>query len=83
MNQNAEATELTFESAISRLEEIVRTLEGGDVPLDTSIALFEEGITLVKFCNAKLDHAEQRVKILMQGPDGAMTEADFAGGSQK
>ncbi|NLK40237.1 MAG: exodeoxyribonuclease VII small subunit [Clostridiales bacterium] len=83
MNKKAETTEHTFESAISRLEEIVRTMEGGDVPLDSSIALFEEGIALVKLCNSKLDHAEQRVKILVKGEDGTLTEEDFAGGTQK
>lgn len=73
----------TFEGAISRLEEIVRSLENGDAPLDSSIALFEEGISLVKFCNSKLDNAEQRVKILVKGADGTITEQDFAGGTDK
>lgn len=83
MNKKPETAEHTFESAISRLEEIVRALENGDVPLDASISLFEEGITLVKFCNAKLDNAEQRVKVLVQGADGTLTEEDFTGGAQK
>ena len=53
-------SEITFEAAMTRLEEIVRALEGGNAPLDTSLALFEEGVSLVKFCNQKLDAAEQR-----------------------
>jgi len=73
----------TFESAIARLEEIVRALENGDAPLDSSIALFEEGITLVKLCNSKLDSAEQRVKILVKGADGTLTEEDFGKGAEK
>lgn len=70
-------SEITFEAAMTRLEEIVRALEGGNAPLDTSLALFEEGVSLVKFCNQKLDAAEQKVKILQRGEDGTMTETDM------
>ena len=70
-------SEITFEAAMARLEEIVRALEGGNAPLDTSLALFEEGISLVKFCNQKLDAAEQKVKILQRGENGEMTETDM------
>ena len=69
--------EYTFEAAIARLEEIVRALENGSAPLDQSLALFEEGVGLVKLCNAKLDTAEQRVKILTASPDGGMTEQAY------
>ena len=70
-------SEITFEAAMTRLEEIVRALEGGHAPLDTSLALFEEGVSLVKFCNQKLDAAEQKVKILQRGEDGTLTETDM------
>ncbi len=70
---------MTFEAAMARLEEIVRALEGGDVPLDTSLSLYEEGVALVRLCNARLDHAQQRVKILSAGEDGALTETDMPG----
>ena len=70
-------TELTFEAAMVRLEEIVRLLEGGNAPLDTSLALFEEGVSLVKLCNSKLDKAEQKVKILVSGENGELTEQDM------
>ncbi len=70
-------SEITFEAAMARLEEIVRALEGGNAPLDTSLALFEEGVSLVKFCNQKLDAAEQKVKILQRGENGEMTETDM------
>ena len=69
--------EPTFEEALARLEEIVRILDGGDAPLDKSLALFEEGVTLVKLCSGKLDSAEQRVKILVRGDDGKPAEQDF------
>ena len=69
---------LTFESAIQRLEVIVKSLESGNFELDTSLDLFEEGVALVKFCNKKLDNAEKKVKILLK-EDGAeeLCEKDF------
>ena len=69
--------EMTFEVAIARLEEIVRALESGSAPLDKSLALFEEGVALVKLCNSRLDNAEQKVKILTAAPDGTLAEADM------
>ncbi|MGI6194537.1 MAG: exodeoxyribonuclease VII small subunit [Clostridiales bacterium] len=72
-------TNTTFEAAIARLEEIVRALESGGAPLDESLSLFEEGVSLVKLCNEKLDAAEQKVKLLTTGPDGTTSEEDFGG----
>ena len=69
---------MTFESALERLEEIVRAMERGSAALDSSLALFEEGIGLVKFCTKALDTAEQKVKILQKDENGEMTEAPFA-----
>ena len=68
----------TFETAIARLEVIVRALESGNAPLDESLSLFEEGVALVKFCNEKLDTAEQRVRMLTFSPDGEATEVPLA-----
>lgn len=65
---------LSFEEALSRLEETVRLLESGSVPLDDSLALFEEGIALVRLCNGKLDNAEQKVVKLKLNGDGSATE---------
>ena len=62
--------EPAFEQALARLEEIVRALDGGEAALDESLALFEEGVKLVKLCSEKLDKAEQTVKILVRGEDG-------------
>ncbi len=67
----------TFESALARLEEIVRLLESGNAPLDASLAVFEEGTALVKQCNSQLDNAEQKIKILMQKQDGEYAEQDW------
>ncbi len=68
--------EQNFETSLARLEELVRALETGDIGLDESLSLFEEGIGLVKYCNAKLDEAEQKVKILMTDASG-IKEEDF------
>lgn len=68
---------MTFEAAMARLEEIVRMLESGNAPLDTSLSLFEEGVALVKLCNSKLDTAEQKVKILTDAGDGTLAETDM------
>ena len=69
--------ETTFEEAIARLEAIVRLLESGSAPLDESLTLFEEGVGLVKLCNARLDNAEQKVKLLTKNPDGTVSEEEL------
>lgn len=69
--------EMSFEAAMARLEEIVKLLESGSAPLDQSLALFEEGVALVKLCNSRLDAAEQKVKILTRAEDGTLTETDL------
>ena len=70
-------SEMNFENAIARLEQIVRALESGSAPLDDSLALFEEGVRLVKLCNEKLDSAEQKVRILTEKADGTVTDMPF------
>ena len=61
---------LSFEESMKRLEEIVRFLERGDVPLEESLALFEEGAGLIAQCRKLLDNAEQKVIKLKKGSDG-------------
>lgn len=60
------SNELNFEEAMKRLSEVVRLLESGEVSLDESIALFEEGMKLSKKCTELLEKAEQKVRILQQ-----------------
>jgi len=55
---------LTFEKALSRLEEITQKLESGEAPLDESLKIFEEGAKLITQCSAMLDRAEQKVTLL-------------------
>jgi exodeoxyribonuclease VII small subunit len=59
-----------FEDALNKLEKIVSKLEEGDIPLEESLKLFEEGIRLSRFCNQKLDEAEKRVEILLKSKEG-------------
>ncbi|MCI8525808.1 MAG: exodeoxyribonuclease VII small subunit [Oscillospiraceae bacterium] len=67
----------SFEAGLRRLEEIVRKLESGDLPLEEALSLFEEGTALAKSGNALLDQAELKVARLMKGPDGAPVETEF------
>ena len=69
--------EIKFEDAIAMLEEAVRLLESGELSLDESIEKYEESIKYVKICTEKLEKAEQKVKILIQGADGSITDAPF------
>ena len=59
-----------FETALKRLEEIVKKLENGELSLDSALQLFEEGIKLSRFCNTKLEEAERRVEILVKNSSG-------------
>ena len=67
----------TFEDSLSRLGEIVRTLERGDAPLADALGLFEEGAALITACTKELDEAEQKVVKLRKGPDGEPEELPF------
>ena len=64
------AKKFVFEEAMGRLEEIISLLEKGDAPLDQSLALFEEGTSLIKKCGSALDKAEQKVTMLVRTEDG-------------
>jgi exodeoxyribonuclease VII small subunit len=66
---------LGFEAALKRLEEIVASMESGEVDLDTMIALFEEGQRLVKQCSATLNDVEKRIeKIVDDGKGGVAVD---------
>ena len=77
------AAKKTFEQSIAELEEIVSKLEGGNVTLDESLTLFEQGIKLSKNCQQMLDAAEKKVSILMTNEDGEITKEYFTGGDQE
>ena len=68
---------LTFEQAMSRLEEIVFRMEAGEAPLEESLALFEEGTQLVRRCTSMLDQAELKVTKLTVSSEGEPVEIPF------
>ena len=67
----------TFEESMARLEQIVRAMERGDVALEESLKLFQEGTDLVRNCQKLLDDAQLQVKMIMTAPDGSPVEEDF------
>lgn len=75
---NVEVNENTdFETALSRLDEIVASLENGSARLEDSLRLFEEGVGIIRICNGKLEQAEQKVKILVSNKSGEYDEQNF------
>lgn len=67
----------TFESNMQRLEQIVRAMERGDVALDESLKLFEEGTALVRSCEKLLDEAQLQIEKVVKGSDGNPTFEEF------
>jgi exodeoxyribonuclease VII small subunit len=65
-----------FEDALEKLEDIVRKMEAGDLPLDDALKSFEEGIKLIRFCSAKLDETQRRVEQLL-GNDDSLKVKNF------
>jgi len=72
-----------FEDAMKGLESVVARLESGDVSLDESIRLFEEGMKLSEICRKRLDEADRKIELLLRKPEGVETttrdESDFLG----
>ena len=66
--------DLQFEEALQRLEEVVKKLESGNVPLDAALSCYEEGMELVRLCNEKLDAAQLRVEAVQKTQEGFVTE---------
>ena len=69
---------LNFEQSMERLEQIVRTMERGDVPLEESLKLFNEGTALVASCNQLLDRAQLQIEKVVKSTDGTPVMEDFA-----
>ena len=67
----------TFEASMARLEQIVRAMERGDVALEESLKLFQEGTELVRNCHKLLDDAQLQIKKIMTAPDGSPVEEEF------
>lgn len=68
---------MTFEAAMERLDQIVRTMERGDAQLDESLKLFQEGTELVRTCSKMLEEAEMQIKLVMTDGEGNPVLEDF------
>ena len=68
-----DVSKLSFEDALTELDQIVRGLEGGALKLDVAIQAFERGVKLRRHCEAKLAEVEARVEALVRQPDGSLT----------
>ena len=71
-------TDLNFEGCLGRLEQIVTALEAGNLPLEESLKVFEEGVTLARHCARYLAEAERRIETLAKDDTGATTTRPFA-----
>ena len=69
--------QIQFEEAFKRLDAIVTKLESGDLSLEESMTVFEEGITLTKTCKTRLEAAEQKIQLLLKDSDGNLTLEDI------
>lgn len=71
--------ELSFEQALEELQNIVNDLEAGNAGLDNALALYGRGVELIRFCNARLEEAEQKIGVIKTASDGTVTAVPFAG----
>ena len=74
MEKTSKFESLSFEEAFKKLEQIADRLENGDITLDESMDVFEEGMMLIKVCNARLEKAEARLKKLVKDENGFQLE---------
>ena len=66
-----------FESALEDLEQVVEQLESGELALEDSLAAFEKGVALVKYCNQKLNEVEKKVELLVKDKEGKLQLKSF------
>ena len=71
-------SDLKFEDCLTRLEQIVTALEAGNLPLEESLKVFEEGVSLARQCTKYLDDAERRIELLVKVESGATTTKPLA-----
>jgi exodeoxyribonuclease VII small subunit len=75
-----DSQELKFEEAIADLEQVVEQLESGDLSLEDSMAAFEKGVGLVRYCNQKLSEVEKKVELLVKDKQGQLQLKAFGNG---
>jgi exodeoxyribonuclease VII small subunit len=76
-------SDLKFEDCLARLEQIVAALESGNLPLEESLKVFEEGVALARQCGRYLEDAERRLEILAKDDNGVLGTRPFAGPSDE
>ncbi|MFH1552697.1 MAG: exodeoxyribonuclease VII small subunit [Candidatus Omnitrophota bacterium] len=69
--------DISFEKALEKLEKIVGELEAGELPLDTSLKKYEEGVKLARACQKKLDKAKEKIEVLIKKDDGRFVKEPF------
>lgn len=69
--------DISFEAAMKELEQVVTSLESGDLTLEEALRTFEKGISLTALCNEQLDQAEKKITMLLEKKDGTYEEKDF------
>ena len=77
-----ESTNKKFETALEDLEQVVEQLDSGELSLEDSLAAFEKGVGLVKFCNEKLDEVEKKVELLVKDKEGNLQLKTFEDSSE-
>lgn len=75
--KNSEEQPKSFETSLEALEQIVQDLEAGDLPLEKSLELFEQGIRLSRECQERLSQAERRIEVLLRDNQGRVTVSEF------
>ena len=75
--EQAKSAAPNFETQLASLERIVRELERGDLPLEQSLELFEQGVKLSRECQERLNEAERRIEVLLRGGDGSTIAVPF------
>jgi exodeoxyribonuclease VII small subunit len=75
--KKTETQRKNFEASLASLEQIVRELERGDLPLEDSLKLFENGVRLARECQDRLNQAERRIEVLMRDSDGRPVVSEF------
>ncbi|MEP6706704.1 MAG: exodeoxyribonuclease VII small subunit [Pyrinomonadaceae bacterium] len=81
--KSQEAPQKNFESSLDALEKIVRELEDGDLPLEKSLELFEQGVRLSRECQERLNQAERRIEILLRDSEGRPAVSAFEQGNNR
>ena len=77
MKKTTEARGKSFETQLAALERVVRELERGDLPLEESLKLFEEGVRLSRECQERLNQAERRIEVLLRDSEGRPVLGEF------